>query len=493
MYSWGMDRQRRSVQVSDGRHAGIDLGTTFSAIAIVDDAGAPVAIRNAEDEMTTPSVVHVRADGTFLVGRPAQEQPLNTQMVFKRFMGTPRLFPLRGRDYSPEELSAEVLRKLVGDAERRLGAPIREVVITVPAHFGQTEREATRRAGELAGLTVLQMINEPTAAATAYAQSHPLDQGHSLIFDLGGGTLDITLLEVTPSGPYVKRTSGSLHLGGQDFTDKLVERVDNAYQAAHGVGMTGEARLRLNAQCEAAKIALTTAPQVQILASPPDGAPMHMTVTRDEFEEEIDAYIMQMQVMLESLLDRADLTPSDIKQVLLVGGSSRIPAVRSMLREYFGREPTATLDADLGVAWGAALVAASIQRDATGLVMEPAGLVIADSVSHAIGVKAFDQFRQRQVLDVVLPHGFPLGKWSTDRQYRPERANEALLAVDLYQGDTADLDNCIPVGRVNVPLPAGATPDNTLVRVRMRLNQSGLLEMQVAVNNEPHRSAEFRL
>jgi molecular chaperone DnaK (HSP70) len=477
--------------MADSVAAGIDLGTTFSVIAVVDANGVPKAIPNAEGEETTPSVVHVHADGTFTVGRAALTYPEDTARIFKRFMGSPRFFPLAGRNYSAEQLSAEVLRKLVTDASQRLGAPIREVVISVPAYFGQMERDATRRAGELAGLTVLQMINEPTAAATVYTQHHQLGHGYLLIFDLGGGTFDITLLEVTDQGPYVKRTGGSIHLGGQDFNDTFVNMLAERYRSTHSQDILGDARVALDREMEAAKIALSTAPSAVVSVAATGGPTMPVTLSREEFESGIAGYLIQIQTIIETLLDRANLSPIDIQKVLLVGGSSHIPAVRGLLQEMFGQTPDESLNPDLAVAWGAALVAASLRTG--GLVQATGGLRIMDTVSHAVGVKALEAAGNRYMLDAVLPHGFLLGKWSEPRSYRPERAGDSLIGVEIFQGDTVDLAGCTKIGYLPVPLPTGSGPVNTHISVWMQLDNSGLLQVQVAINNEqPHR-AEFRL
>lgn len=472
--------------------AGIDLGTTFSAIAIIGTNGEPQVIPNAEAEETTPSVVHVNADGTFVVGTPALQYPEDTARIFKRFMGSSHTFPLAGRTYTAEQLSAEVLRKLTADASARLGVPVKEVVISVPAYFGQMEREATRKAGALAGLIVLQMINEPTAAASVYARRHHPGHGHWLIFDLGGGTFDITLLEVTAEGPYVKRTAGSIHLGGQDFNDVFVSRLADKYRATQAVGLSPEAQVELNRQVEQAKVALSTIATVDLTISTSGGPSMPFTLTRDEFEAGIAGYLEEIRSLIELLLDRAQLATGDIRAVLLVGGSSRIPAVRALLREMFGSTPDESLNPDLSVAWGAALAAAEY-AGAGGLVATAGAIRVGDSVSHAVGVKALQAGTTRSILDAVLPHGYPLGRWSEPRNYQPERRGDTAIGVEIFQGDTLDLTGCTKIGYLPVPLPDDSRPDNTSIQIWMQLNDSGLLEVQVAINNQqPHR-AEFRL
>jgi molecular chaperone DnaK (HSP70) len=459
--------------------AGIDLGTTFSVIAIVDAKGQLVAIPNAEGELTTPSVVHVNPDGGFVVGRPALAFSRDTMRAFKRFMGhADTSFTLANRAYTPEQLSAEVLRKLARDASAHLRAPIEHVVISVPAYFAHKEREATR---EAAGLNVIQIINEPTAAASVYARSRRLEEGHLLVFDLGGGTFDVTLLEVTATGPRVKRTSGSLNLGGQDFTDGIVQSLIERYRAAYQIALEGDALIELNHRVEAAKIALSAATSTDIVVSSPGGPQMPVTLTREEFEQSIESFLFQIEVIIQALLDKADLTPADIRKVLLVGGSSRIPRVRRLLHEMFGQPPDESLNADLAVAWGAALAATP------GRIIQ-----IPDSVSHTVGVKAVQRGMDQYVLDPVLKEGFPVETWSDPRFYQPERANDALIGVEIFQGDTVEISGCTRIGYLPIPLPPGSGP-GTQIRVWMRLNRSGLLEVQVAINDEPPHSAQFQI
>lgn len=460
---------------------GIDLGTTFSAIAVVDANGQPVAIPNAEGELTTPSVVHVNPDGGFVVGRPTLAFSGDTARVFKRFMGHNDTFLLANRSYTAEQLSAEVLRKLARDASAYLKAPIQHVVISVPAYFAHHEREATRRAGEAAGLHVLQIINEPTAAASVYARRQHLEQGHLLVFDLGGGTFDVTLLEVTATGPYVKRTGGSLNLGGQNFTDDFVKALVERYQSTYQIPIEGDARIELNQRAEAAKIALSTADSVEIVCAAPDGSEMVTTLRREQFERDIEPYLFQIQVIVETLLDKVDLTPADIRKVLLVGGSSRIPCVRALLCDMFGQPPDESLDADLAVAWGAALAATP------GRIR-----LIPDSVSHAVGVKAVQQGVNQYVLDPILKEGFPLETWSEPRYYQPEKANDAFIGIEIFQGDTVEISGCTQIGYLPIPLPPGSGP-STIIRVWMSLNRSGLLEVKVAIGDEPPHFAQFQM
>lgn len=476
---------------------GIDLGTTYSVVARLDERGAPVAVPNAEGELTTPSVVHVNDDGTFIVGKLAGAYPTNTARAFKRFMGEEKRLALAGREYTAEQLSAEVLRKLVRDASAALGAPVERAVISVPAHFGYVEREATRRAGQAAGLTVLQIINEPTAAADVYVRSQggQATPGHLIVFDLGGGTLDITLIETEVEGATVnqtvRRTDGTVSLGGQDFTNELIKLFVTRYKEAHGIDVDDAARAEMGRRAEAAKLALSSADSTDVIVSAPGGPDMTITVSRPEFEYAIRKPLREIAGLTEMLIYSAGLEPKDISKVLLAGGSSRVPSVRAAVRKIFGQDPDESLDPDLAVAWGAALRAGRFAQGSGDLVVKPGDITVVDSVTQPIGVKTARG--GGYAMDVVLAEGAPLDTWSAPRRYAPRHEHEAAISVEVYQGKQAELENNLRLGAVVVELPAGSRPDNTDIRVWMRLNLSGILETQVSINSAEPTKAEFRV
>lgn len=468
----------RASLVSQLRKIGIDLGTTFSVISTVNEQGEPFAIPNAEGKLTTPSAVHAESGGSLIVGARALEYPTDTALIFKRYMGRTDHFDiLAGRRFSPEDLSAAVLRKLAADAAAYLGEPIHEVVVTVPANFGQAERQATRQAGELAGLHVNLIINEPRAAAMVWLRRNTLREGHVLVFDLGGGTLDITVLELTPRGCVVRMTRGVSDIGGQDFTNDLVVKYQAQYEQQHHVAFQADDLLRLNRQVEAAKIALSNVDRQDILVQAGDGPAMTIAMTRADLEAAARPHIFRMQRMTYSLLHQVNLKPTDIGKVLLVGGSTRVPAVREMLRQVFSQEPDASLDADLAVSWGAALG----ELDDT---------IVQDAVNHDIRVRARPLGAASPVLEPVLMRGkVPLGAWSDVQLFRPASLGAEQITVHVYQSDGPEYRNDGSdergpsyLGYLAVDIPPDVPPEQARIEVRMRLNASSILEVSVAIN-----------
>jgi molecular chaperone DnaK len=367
---------------------GIDLGTTNSVVAVV-EGGEPVVIPNAEGSRTTPSVVAFRPDGEILVGVLAKRQaitnPKNTIMSIKRFMG--RMYDevaneikevpyevVRGPNntarvkvgdkvYSPPEISAMVLRKLKETAEAYLGQKVTEAVITVPAYFNDAQRKATQEAGKIAGLDVKRIINEPTAAALAYGLDKKKDEKIA-VFDLGGGTFDISILEIGDGVFEVKSTSGDTHLGGDDFDQRIMDWLADEFQKAEGVDLRKDpmALQRLKEAAEKAKCELSTTTQTEInlpYITADASGPKHlnMTLTRAKFEQLIDDLLERVKGPCRQALEDAGLKPSDIDEVILVGGSTRIPKVQELVRELFGKEPHKGVNPDEVVAVGAAIQA----------------------------------------------------------------------------------------------------------------------------------------
>lgn len=369
---------------------GIDLGTTNSCLAVM-EGGQPVVIANAEGNRTTPSVVAFTKTGDKLVGQIAKRQavmnPENTFYSVKRFIG--RKYdevteeakqvsykvlrdsngnvkldcPIQKKQFAPEEISAEVLRKLVNDASKYLGEPVKQAVITVPAYFNDSQRQATKDAGRIAGIEVLRIINEPTAAALAYGLDKKSNET-ILVFDLGGGTFDVSILEVGDGVFEVKATSGDTHLGGDDFDKKIVDWLATEFQRNEGIDLRKDkqALQRLTEAAEKAKIELSGATQTQInlpfITATQDG-PKHldMTLTRSQFEQLCSDLLDRCRKPVEQALRDAKLTASDIDEVVLVGGSTRIPAVQELVRQMTGKAPCQGVNPDEVVAVGAAIQA----------------------------------------------------------------------------------------------------------------------------------------
>jgi len=388
-----------------GKIIGIDLGTTNSVVAVV-EGGEPKVIVNPEGSRTTPSVVAFTESGEVLVGQPAKRQavtnPKNTIFSVKRFMGRRReevqseenLVPYeivgnpgepvkihcRGKDYSPQEISAMILRKLKETAESHLGESVEKAVITVPAYFNDSQRQATKDAGSIAGLDVVRIINEPTAAALAYGLDKKKDEKIA-IFDLGGGTFDISILEVAEAGEEnrtfeVLSTNGDTHLGGDDFDQVLIDFVADSFKKEQGVDLRQDpmALQRLKEACEKAKCELSSSIQTEInlpfiTADQSGPKHLHQIIKRADFEQLIDPLVERTRKPCMDALKDAGLSASDIDEVILVGGSTRIPAVQAMVKEIFGKEPNRSVNPDEVVALGAAIQGAILAGERSDVLL----------------------------------------------------------------------------------------------------------------------------
>ncbi|HEY8420486.1 MAG TPA: molecular chaperone DnaK [Thermoclostridium sp.] len=357
---------------------GIDLGTTNSCVAVI-EGGEPVVIPNPEGSRTTPSVVAFSKTGERLVGQVAKRQavtnPERTVISIKRDMGTDRKVKIDNKEYTPQEISAMILQKLKADAEAYLGEKVTQAVITVPAYFSDAQRQATKDAGRIAGLEVLRIINEPTAAALAYGLDKEHDQ-KILVFDLGGGTFDVSILEIGDGVFEVLATSGNNRLGGDDFDQRIINWLAEEFKKDTGIDLRNDrmAMQRLKEAAEKAKIELsgvtTTNINLPFITADASG-PKHldMTLTRAKFDElTADLVEKTMEPTRRALAD-ADLTPADIDKVLLVGGSTRIPAVQEAVRKYLGKEPFKGINPDECVAIGAAIQAGVLSGEVKDLLL----------------------------------------------------------------------------------------------------------------------------
>ncbi len=384
-----------------GKVVGIDLGTTNSCVAVM-EGGKPTVIANAEGGRTTPSVVAYAKNGDQLVGQIAKRQAVmnaeNTFYSVKRFIGrrvdevaheTTEVSykvlkvgnslkldcPARGKQFAPEEISAQVLRKLVEDASKYLGETVTQAVITVPAYFNDSQRQATKDAGKIAGIEVLRIINEPTAAALAYGLDKKSNET-ILVFDLGGGTFDVSILEVGDGVFEVLATSGDTHLGGDDFDKKIVDFIANDFQRAEGIDLRKDkqALQRLTEAAEKAKIELSSVTQAEInlpfITATQDG-PKHLdtTLTRGKFEELCSDLIDRSRIPVENAIRDAKLDKSAINEVVLVGGSTRIPAVQELVKKILGKDPNQTVNPDEVVAVGAAIQAGVLAGEVKDILL----------------------------------------------------------------------------------------------------------------------------
>ena len=357
---------------------GIDLGTTNSCVAVM-EGGEPVVIANSEGARTTPSVVGFTKTGDRLVGQVAKRQaitnPDNTVSSIKRQMGTDHKVTLNGKEYTPQQVSAMILQKLKADAEAYLGETVTEAVITVPAYFNDSQRQATKDAGTIAGLNVSRIINEPTAAALAYGVDKEEDQ-KIMVYDLGGGTFDVSIIEMGDGVTEVLATNGDTHLGGDDFDERIINWMADAFQTENGIDLRKDkmAAQRLKEAAEKAKIELSSAMSSQInlpFITADATGPKHldMTLTRAKFNELTADLVDRTMGPVRKALQDAGLRPSDLKKVLMVGGSTRIPAVYDAVKKELNCEPFKGINPDECVAVGAAIQGGVLQGDVKGLLL----------------------------------------------------------------------------------------------------------------------------
>ena len=380
---------------------GIDLGTTNSAMAVM-EGSEPEILVNAEGDRTTPSVEGFRKDGERVVGKAAKNQavtnPENTVSSVKRFIGrsydeTPEerktvsyklqkgkdgraVVDIDGKDYTPEEISAMVLQKLKNDAEKQLGSPVTQAVITVPAYFNDAQRQATKDAGKIAGLEVLRIINEPTAAALAYGLDKTNKDEKILVFDLGGGTFDVSILELGDGVFEVASTAGDNHLGGDDWDQRIIDWMADKFQAENGIDLRQDkmALQRLKEAAEKAKMELSSTTQANInlpFITADAAGPKHLdyTLTRAEFERITKDLLDRVKKPVEQALKDAGLKTGDIDEVILVGGSTRMPAVQDLVKKLTGKEPNMSVNPDEVVAMGAAVQGGVLAGDVEGILL----------------------------------------------------------------------------------------------------------------------------
>jgi len=357
---------------------GIDLGTTNSCVAVM-EGSETVVIPNPEGARTTPSVVAFTKDGERLIGQVAKRQavtnPDRTIQSIKREMGSNYKVSIDDKQFTPQEISAMILSKLKSDAEAYLGQPVSQAVITVPAYFTDAQRQATKDAGKIAGLEVLRIVNEPTAASLAYGLDKESDQ-KILVFDLGGGTFDVSILDISDGVFEVLATAGNNRLGGDDFDNKIVDYLVDTFKASDGVDLRTDrmAMQRLREAAEKAKIELsgTMSSNINLAYITADATgPKHMdiTLTRAKFDELTADLVQKTMDPVKRAMSDASISPSEIDKILLVGGSTRIPAVQDAVKNYFGKEPFKGINPDECVAIGAAIQAAVLTGDVKGLLL----------------------------------------------------------------------------------------------------------------------------
>ena len=459
--------------------AGIDLGTTHSLVGRVVD-GAPALIPNALGSVLTPSVVGIDDDGQIVVGQVAKERlvshPDLTVASFKRWMGTDRVTSLGGRDLRPEELSALVLRSLVADVEAATGETVAEAVVSVPAYFSDAQRNATIAAGRLAGLRVERLINEPTAAAIAYGLARRGEEGRFLVFDLGGGTFDVSILETFDDVFEVHASAGDSFLGGDDFLQVLLAD----FAARNGLDLArlpAVDRARLVRRIEKAKLDLSFAGRAAVdieLA----GRACAWDVSQEQFEQLAAPLLERIRTPLERVLRDANLRSSDLHHVVLVGGATRMPMIPRLVARLFGQMPLRHLRPDEAVGLGAALAAALRERQED--VRE---LVLTDVCPFSLGIEVSEPDpgggREHGIFSPILERNTVVPA-SRVRSYSPVNDYQEVLHLKVFQGESRRVANNILLGDLRIELPKGRTSEVS-ASVRFTYDSNGILEVEATV------------
>ena len=491
---------------------GIDLGTTNSCVAVYEGNEATV-ITNSEGKRTTPSIVGFTKDGERKVGDPAKRQaitnPTNTVYSIKRFMGLdynasikesknvsynvvndnnlPKV-KINDKKYTPQEISSMILKKMKKTAEDYLGGEVTEAVITVPAYFNDTQRQATIEAGKIAGLDVKRIVNEPTAAALAYGIDKADKDMKIVVFDCGGGTHDVSILEFGAGVFEVLATNGDTHLGGDDFDKALVDYLVNDFKADKGVDLSKDsmAHQRLREAAEKAKIELSSSTSTDInlpYITVIDGVPQHlvMNLTRAKFEQLTDALVKRTIVPCEQALKDANLNASDIDEIILVGGSTRIPAIQEAVKKFFGKEPSKGVNPDEVVAMGAAIQGAILNRE------EGVGdVVLLDVTPISMGIEAHNQFdpEGRMVKIIESNTTIPCKKSQT---FTTAVDNQSVVTIVVLQGERTYAKDCKVIGTFNLEGIAPARAGVPQIEVSFDVDANGVLNVSAkdkATGNE---------
>ncbi len=458
---------------------GIDLGTTNSLAAYYDDDGAHI-IPNRLGDHLTPSIVSMDEDGQVFVGKIALERqithPERTIATFKRSMGSQKKFQIGDREFLPEELSSFIIRSLKEDAEAYLGETIEEAVISVPAYFNDVQRKATKHAGELAGIKVERLINEPTAAAISYGLEERQEHTKFLVFDLGGGTFDVSILELYQNIMEVRGVAGDNYLGGEDFTDVLMMMFLKHFEL-EVEAMTEKELASLRKQAEAAKKSFGKEHTVELKCRVSEEE-RSMKISMDAYEKACELLLARLRRPIERALSDAAIKVKDIDTIVLVGGATKLPFIRKFVGKLFGKLPSAHINPDEVVALGASLQAAMKQRFA-----EVKEIVLTDVCPYTLGTnisveKPGGYYESGHFLPIIERNTvIPVSR--TDRLYTLHD-NQTMIRVEVLQGESRFAKDNILLGELNIPVPMAAKGEQA-VDLRYTYDINGLLEVEVTV------------
>lgn len=460
-------------------YIGIDLGTTYSCIAQIDEGGNPVIVKNFEEEETTPSVVLI-ADGSYIVGSMAKEQsmlydPENTIVAVKRKMGEDHVMNIDGSEYTPTKVSSLIIKKLINDFKTKTGLEVTDAVITVPAYFGTAERQCTINAGLAAGLRKVDLINEPTAAAIAYGSKLTDSDRNILVYDLGGGTFDTTVLHISKNSLNTVCTAGDKYLGGRDWDRKMADLIVKKILESGSVTEEDlddrEVRNTLETDAERHKRMLTVSNVARgVIRVGSKRVPY--AITRDEFEEVTKPLLDATIEIIDNALFENKVDVSKISEIILVGGSSRMPQVMSVMESRFPNTEIKLYDPDLSVAKGAALFAMS--RDES----EDGGMNVIDVLAKTFGIKVKID-KEHDKISHIIYKNLPL-PIENSKTYKPAHENQEGIDVEIYESDAPKgvrasyLSEGTPVGFFHVPLPPGVTSSDK-VYITFKAGSDGIL------------------
>lgn len=464
---------------------GIDLGTATTEAAVFRN-GKPEMIPNFDGNLVTPSVVGMDESGNFIIGEKAKAQflmaPDRTVIEIKRKMGTQEPTPIGRQSFSPVEISAMLLEYVKRYASQYLEEEIDRAVISVPAYFDDIQRQAVVEAGKKAGFTVERIINEPTAAALSYGISHLEEESHILIYDLGGGTFDVTLLELFGGVLEVKASSGDNSLGGKDFDESLIHWLRTRFEDKYQISLEGNvyAMARLKEQAEQCKIALSTKEEETIripLLAEKDGLPLALeeTVTRSQFEDLIGQLLDRTHNPIQVVLDDGRIDKEDLDLILLVGGSTRIPLVSRDIEAFLGKKPQSEIDPDFSVAEGAAIQAGIIQ----GTIDSDESIIMTDVNPYTLGVRVVTDFTT-DYMSVIIPRNVTIP--TTKHQvYYTCRDNQDAASIEVYQGESRTASRNHLLGKFLVEGIPKKPAGEESVDVSFSYNQNGMLNVSAVL------------
>jgi molecular chaperone DnaK len=462
---------------------GIDLGTTNSSIAVIKEE-APYLIP-VDGDVLLPSAVAVQSDGAVIVGRTARNQrlvyPERTITSVKRQMGETTQIVLGEQSFAPEEISALILKKLVNAASEFLGKPVTRAVITVPAYFSDAQRTATKEAGEMAGLTVERIVNEPTAAALCYSELGQENEKTVMVYDLGGGTFDVSILCIGRDTTEVLASHGDTHLGGDDFDAAIQKRLSDRFKRDHKVDPLGDikAKVRLMDAAETAKINLSTDVHAKVVLEHlliMDGIPLHMEeeMSRHEYEDFIAPLLTKTLDSVHRAMTDAGITPEQLDDLILVGGATRTPKIQTMLREVVGIAPRMDINPDTAVSMGAALLGARVAGQAHSQIL-------VDVTPYSFGTSYLGEMNGRESPDcytTVIPRNSPLPVQQSELFYTAHPGQE-VINVYIYQGEEFDARKNLEIGQFWVEGLDEEAPINSPVVFNMQLDIDGILNVSV--------------